>query len=158
MSKSVLILAAVLGSGLIAGVFFAFSTFVMAALGRLPPAQSIATMQSINTTVINPLFMLVLFGTAVLAGYLGYVSYFSWGNIESKLLLFGSLSYIAAIVITLTMNVPLNEALAGLDPAGREAQQYWPEFINKWSFYNHLRAANSTMACGFFATALRNLI
>lgn len=158
MSKSVLILAAVLGSGLIAGVFFAFSTIVMAALDRLTPAQSIAAMQSINITVINPLFMFVLFGTAALAGYLGYVSYFSWGSAESKWLLFGSLAYIAAIVITLTLNVPMNEALAVLDPSAREAQQYWREFINKWSFFNHLRGVFSTMACGFFAMALLNLI
>src|SRR5258705_6992637 len=42
-----------LGAGLVAGVFFAFSSFVMAALARLPPAQAIAAMQSINVTVVN---------------------------------------------------------------------------------------------------------
>ena len=41
-------LASALGCGLVAGVFFAFSTFVMPALKRLPPAHGIAVMQSIN--------------------------------------------------------------------------------------------------------------
>jgi hypothetical protein len=49
-----------LGCGLAAGVFFAFSTFVMPALVRLQPPQGIAAMQSINITAINPLFMIAL--------------------------------------------------------------------------------------------------
>ncbi|MEH2408541.1 anthrone oxygenase family protein [Nostoc sp.] len=60
----VLKLFSALGCGLIAGVFFAFSTFVMNALARLQPAQGITAMQSINITVINPLFMAVFLGTA----------------------------------------------------------------------------------------------
>jgi uncharacterized membrane protein len=48
--------AVALGSGLMAGIFFAFSTMVMPALSRIPPAQAIAAMQSINVVVINPWF------------------------------------------------------------------------------------------------------
>ncbi len=47
----ILTFAAVLGSGLVAGIFFAFSTFVMRALGQLPQDQGIAAMKSINITV-----------------------------------------------------------------------------------------------------------
>ena len=60
----VLTLISALGCGLVGGIFFAFSAFVMKALNRLPPAQGIAAMQSINVTVINPLFMTAFFGTA----------------------------------------------------------------------------------------------
>lgn len=58
-----------LGCGLMAGVFFAFSTFVMKALGALPPAQGIAAMQSINVAVINRWFMAAFFGTALLCSW-----------------------------------------------------------------------------------------
>ena len=44
---------AAIGSGLIAGVFFAFSTFVMRALGRRPPTEGMAAMQAINVAVIR---------------------------------------------------------------------------------------------------------
>ena len=54
-----------LGCGLIAGFFFAFSVSVMKALGKIPPAQGIAAMQSINVVVINPVFLGVFMGTAV---------------------------------------------------------------------------------------------
>ena len=61
---SVLTLVAALGCGLIAGVFFAFSTFVMRALARLSPSEGIAAMQSINITVLNPWFLGAFLGTA----------------------------------------------------------------------------------------------
>ena len=56
----VLMFGTALGCGLIAGVFFAFSAFVMKALARLPAAQAIAAMQSINIVAVTPLFMTAL--------------------------------------------------------------------------------------------------
>ena len=50
-----LILLSALGSGLVAGIFFAFSTFVMSALGRLAPEQGILAMQTINVTELAPI-------------------------------------------------------------------------------------------------------
>ncbi|HLL90834.1 MAG TPA: hypothetical protein VK324_16150 [Tepidisphaeraceae bacterium] len=61
-------LAAALGSGLMAGVFFAFSAFVMRALGRLPAGEAVAAMRAINVAVINPLFLGVFLGTAAGSG------------------------------------------------------------------------------------------
>ena len=59
-----LTLLAVLGCGLGAGIFFAFSSFVMKALSQLPPSEGIAAMQSINVAVLNPWFFSAFFGTA----------------------------------------------------------------------------------------------
>ena len=53
-----------IGCGLVGGVFFAFSTFVMQGLGRLPAPQGAAAMQAINVTAVTPVFMAALFGTA----------------------------------------------------------------------------------------------
>jgi uncharacterized membrane protein len=63
-------LLAALGCGLVAGIFFAFSTFVMKALAQLEPKEGIAAMQWINITVINPWFMTVFLGTAIACFYL----------------------------------------------------------------------------------------
>src|SRR5262245_41534933 len=62
-----LALATCLGSGIVGGVFFAFSTFVMKALGELPASQGVAAMQRINVVVLNRLFLGVFLGTALLA-------------------------------------------------------------------------------------------
>ena len=49
----ILTLLAALGSGLVAGIFFAFSAFIMSALGRVAAQCGIAAMQSINVTVLK---------------------------------------------------------------------------------------------------------
>jgi len=61
-----LVFVAAIGSGITAGVFFAFSSFVIAALKRISPEQGTAVMNSINVTVINPGFMSAFAGTALL--------------------------------------------------------------------------------------------
>ena len=64
--RLVLILSAAIGCALTAGIFFAFSTFVMQALALQPSTAGISAMQSINITVINPWFMTAFFGPAVM--------------------------------------------------------------------------------------------
>src|SRR3712207_4418243 len=102
-----------LGCGLIAGVFFGFSAFVMNALARLQPAQGIAAMQSINITVINPSFMAVFLGTAAACILLAISSLLKWHQPGTAYLLLGSLLYLVGTFgVTIVCNVPLNEALA----------------------------------------------
>jgi len=64
----VLTLLAALGCAMMAGVFFAFSAFVMKALARLPAEQGIGAMQAINVAAVTFAFMAALFGTAVACG------------------------------------------------------------------------------------------
>jgi uncharacterized membrane protein len=71
-------LASALGCGLVAGVFFAFSAFVMPALKRLKPAEGIAAMQAINVAAVTPAFMTVLFGTAAVCGALAVRALLAW--------------------------------------------------------------------------------
>lgn len=66
-----LVFVTAIGSGIVAGIFFAFSSFVMAGLGRIPPVQGIAAMNSINVTVINPSFMSAFLGTGILCLVVG---------------------------------------------------------------------------------------
>jgi len=59
-----LLIFSLIGSGLIAGIFFAFSNFIMEAFGVLTISNGIATMQEINRKVVNPFFFLFFMGTA----------------------------------------------------------------------------------------------
>ena len=83
-----------LGCGLTAGVFFAFSSFVMSGLARLHPAQGIAAMQSLNITVIPSWFMVVFLGTAVGCGFLSVCSLLKWHQPGSQLLFAAGLLYL----------------------------------------------------------------
>lgn len=129
-----------LGCGLVAGVFFAFSTFVMNALARLQPKEGIIAMQSINITAINPLFMLALFGTAAACIFLAVSSVLKWHQPGAAYLLIGSLLYlIGTVLVTIAFNVPLNDALAIAKPDSTEGANLWARYLTNWTFWNHVR-------------------
>ena len=120
---------AALGAGLIAGTFFAFSNFVMAALARLPPAQGIAAMQAINLVVLNRAFLGVLFGTAVACAILALAALLRWEAPEAAWSLIGSLLYLlGTLTVTIAGNVPLNRSLAAVAPADPAAAPIWTGF------------------------------
>jgi uncharacterized membrane protein len=142
-------------SGIVGGVFFAFSTFVMKALAELPAAHGIAAMQRINVVVLGPLFLGVFVGTAVLAGICVLAGFFPWGEPKSFLLLAAGLLYIVgSFGITVALNVPRNERLARMSAESADAAAYWPRYVREWLFWNHLRSAASVAAAGCAAAAL----
>lgn len=150
-----LTLIAALGAGLIAGVFFAFSSFVMKALGRLATAQGIAAMQSINVAVINPAFLGTFFGTGALSLVLAGLAVARWGAPEAVYALAGGLIYVAgSILATVFGNVPLNNALARIAPASEEGAKLWARYLKTWTMWNSVRTAASLAACACFIVAL----
>lgn len=144
-----------LGCGLIAGVFFAFSTFVMGALARIQPAQGIAAMQSINITAIDPLFMGLLFGTAATCLFLAVSSVLKLHQPGAVYLLVGSLLYlIGTVLVTIAFNVPLNDALAKVNPNSIEGASLWARYLTNWTFWNHVRTVAALAAATLLTLAL----
>ena len=149
---AVLTFIGALGSAVIAGVFFAFSSFVMAALGRLPAQEGMAAMRSINVTVLNPVFLGVLMGTGLLCVALCCAGYFRIEQIEGKLILAAGLIYvIGCIGITIACNVPLNDALARAAP---DAVDVWARFRADWTNWNHVRAVAALLSAVSLTAAL----
>ena len=145
---------AAIGCGLVAGVFFAFSTFVMPALARLPAPQGIAAMQSINVVAITPVFMTALFGTAAACVVVAAAAVTEWRGVTSAYLLSGSLSYlVGTIAVTIACNVPLNNALAAVDPNSSDAVWFWQKYVRQWTAWNHVRAVSGLVAAGFLLIA-----
>ena len=150
-------LLAALGCGLIAGVFFAFSSFVMSALARLEPPQGIAAMQSINITVINPLFMEVFMGTALICLFLVASSLLRWRQPSASYILVGSLLYlIGTFGVTVVFNVPLNDALAKVAPSSAEGAKLWASYLSQWTLWNHVRTVGAIAAAAVFTISLRH--
>ena len=153
--KSILIVVSALGSGLVGGIFFAFSNFVMKALARVPPAQGVAAMQSINVVVLNRWFFAVFFGTAVCCLALAISSFARWQKPDAGYLLAGSLLYlIGSIIVTIACNVPLNDALAAVDPSSADAGRVWTDYLKKWTAWNHLRTGAALAAAALFIVGL----
>ncbi|MCD9873993.1 anthrone oxygenase family protein [Streptomyces guryensis] len=145
----------VLGTGLVAGVFCGFSTFVMRGLAALPPAQGVAAMNAINVTAVMPAFMLVFLGSAVLCAVLAVVTFVLWPDDGRVEMLLGSALYLfGSFGVTMVANVPRNEALAKLDPGTPEAAAYWPSYIREWTFWNHVRMVASAGSAVAYVLAL----
>src|SRR6266404_947811 len=152
----VLPFVAALGAGLMAGIFFAFSAFVMTALGRLPPPAGIAAMQSINAAILNPLFFVVFFGTAVLCLLAAVAAIVEWPLPEAFYLIAGSVLYlVGALLVTMQRNVPLNLALDRSNPESAEGALLWLRYLRVWTAWNHVRTVASLAAMAAFILALR---
>jgi len=153
----VLTLISALGSGLMAGFFFAFSVSVMKALGRLPPAQGIAAMQSINVVVINPVFLIAFFGTAVACVAVAISALTTWHKLGAAYLLAGGLLYfVGSFLVTIAFNVPRNNALAAIDPASAAGASLWASYLTAWTAWNHVRTAAALAAAASLTVALRH--
>jgi uncharacterized membrane protein len=151
----VLTFVAALGSGLIAGVFFAFSTFVMQALARRPSHEGIAAMQSINVVVLNRWFLSVFLGTAAICILVPILVLLRWPAPGAAFQLAGSVLYlIGTLLVTIACNVPRNDALARLAPSDLAASAIWTRYVSEWTAWNHVRTAAALAAAAAFTFAL----
>ena len=132
------IVVAIVGAGLITGLLFAFSNFVMRALADLPNDKGMYTMQRVNETIINPVFLALFLGTPVLCSLIAIKSALQLDAPGGLYLLIGALAYlIGPFGITMLFNVPLNNKLAKAEPS--VADEVWPIYQKRWQSWNHVR-------------------
>lgn len=148
----------IVGAGLVGGTFFAFSTFIMAALKRLPDNQGIRSMQQINRTVYTPWFMIPFLGTtlfsvgAILLGAL---------NIDQDLwiaLLSAGLFYAFGVfLVTGIHNVPLNSKLDRVQADDELSSEVWRLYLKVWTRWNHVRTVSAVLSTILFAYVLLHI-
>jgi uncharacterized membrane protein len=148
---------AAVGCGLIGGLLFAFSNFVMKALSQQPPENGIRAMQAINVFILNPLFLIVFLGTALASVFLVVAAVLQRSHLLTPWLLGGCVLYLVGTFgITILFNVPLNDKLASLDPFTADAAQFWPVYLSTWLKWNHVRTVASLAAATLFILAIRH--
>jgi uncharacterized membrane protein len=147
---SILGVLSVVVIGLAAGVFFAFSTFVMGGLRRAADEHAGPAMVGINVDAVRPPFMTVFGGALVVpavAGIVGLVGAYDgawWFVAAAVVYLVGS------VVVTAVANVPLNNRLMGApDPAAE-----WRRYAAPWTRWNHVRTVASAAATAMCALGL----
>lgn len=148
--------ASSLGAGVLAGVFFAFSAFVMRSLAKLPAEQGISAMQSINTTILQSSFMPVFMGTTALSVVLGIASLIKLGKPSALYVVAGSLLvFVGVFLVTSIFNVPLNDTLASVTSGSPEGARTWSDYLDRWVLWNHVRTIASIGALIAFVIAIR---
>jgi len=138
---------AALGAGLMAGVYFAFSTFIMRSLDRLGAERAADAMNAINEVILKSWFMTLFFGTtllyAVLAGYAAFAT-----DLGGRWWLFsaGIIYVVGMFLCTAVFNVPLNNRLAASAENDSLKAETWRHYFVDWTRWNHLRAVCSLIS------------
>lgn len=145
-------IAAAVAAAVSGGALFAFSSFVMPALRRLPDPVGMRAMQAINAAAPTPSFMIVLFGAGALAVGVAVV-----GSTRglAPLVIPAAALYVATLAITAGYHVPRNDALMLLDPGTAEGLAAWRAYVTGWSRMNHMRAATAIAAGALLVAASR---
>jgi uncharacterized membrane protein len=132
-----------------AGIYFAFSAFIMRAFDRLETTQSVAAMNAINKTILGSWFMPLFFGTTIVSVILMIVALANWGDPDSGLMLItGVLYFTGMFVCTAVFNVPLNKLLAGLNEDSTNTAEVWRRYLRTWTGWNHIRTVSLLITCG----------
>ena len=138
-----------LSSALVAGVFLAFSDFIMRALISANPIGAIESMQEINVTVLRSVFLTTFFALVPATIGLSIVSVSNFESGAKSLVLAGTAIYLLTVIlVTIFGNVPMNKKLALMPSSSPEAIYYWRHYGRGWTQLNHLRTI------GAFVTAV----
>ena len=155
--SGIALFAATITMGLMAGVFGLYAHTIMPGLGRTDDRTFVAAFQSIDTAIINPWFMASFFGALVLTGLAAALHLASDDRAALPWIAAALLLYLGTVVITLAVNVPLNNAIKGAGHPDRSAdlasvRKRFNE--TRWAVWNLVRTLASTAAFACLAWAL----
>ena len=142
----------VLAYAMVGGVFLAFSDFIMRALSVTSGHGGPEAMQAINREVFRWVFMALLLGLVPVSLLIAAYGVIAVGGSTGTLMLLAGLTYfVGCFGVTVVFNVPMNEALAGMETSANTTLDYWVQtYLPRWSFWNTVR----TVACGLSAALL----
>ncbi len=127
-------------AALVAGIYAAFSGFIMRSLATLDTASAIAAMNAINTVILKSSFMPLFFGSTIVALLMVLVGLWQWGEPGAHMAFVGGGIYVVGMfIVTAAGNVPLNNALAKAGGDGEEAARIWAHYLERWTRWNTRR-------------------
>lgn len=151
---------AIITTGLLAGVYYAFAVAVMPGLKDADDATFVTTMQRINASIVNPAFMLAFLGAPALTAAAAW----QWsrrpngaGRRGARLALLALGLHLAGLGLTAGANVPLNDALAQAGDPAQMSPAHLAEaraaYEQPWTRRHLLRTGVTVAAFGALAAA-----
>ncbi len=133
------LVAALLTTGLMAGVYVAFSIAVLPGIGRTKDQTFVEAMRAMNVAILNGWFA-VVFGGPLVLGLVALGTRLQVGERGGLAwTALGVALYASTLVVTLSVNVPLNNRLVVTEPA----ESARAGFERPWVRWNVVR----TVAC-----------
>ena len=151
-----LIQLSILAYALVAGVFLAFSDFIMRSLAITGGVGGVEAMQVINREVFRWVFMALFIGMAPVSLLVAvYGGVFVGPGSGTVMMIAGLLYFIGCFGVTVCFNVPLNEALAGMDVSSESTRDFWQQtYVPRWTFWNSVRTVASGLAAALLLFSL----
>lgn len=152
-----LLVASVLCTGLMAGLFFAYDISVMPGLAELDDAAYAAAMQRFNAAIDDsPLFGLVFLAALGLTVAAAIVAFRRKRRAVALPLTVAAVCYLLALVLTVAVNLPLNADLSALgDPASAQnLHAVIDDFKSVWVPANVFRTLLCVLSLGALCAAL----
>jgi len=152
--RTTTLMGATLTMGLMAGVIVLYAHTIMPGLRKTDDRTFVTAFQQIDRAIINPWFMITAFGGAFLLTLAAGIANRGTPAFPPIAAAFGL--YLVVVVITVAVNVPLNDAIkAAGDPARIDVAQVRAQFNEaRWAAANLVRVATSVPAFGLLAWAL----
>ena len=146
---------AAISVGLMAGVYFAFSAFVMQALDAAGRPAGMAAMQSINRIIVRSLFLPLFFASSLACLLLAVFGVMQWGSAGAWQMVIGGTLYVTGMLaVTAAANVPLNNALEATDAGGPDGEAMWRRYMQRWLPWNHVRTVSCTASLVLLVAAI----
>jgi uncharacterized membrane protein len=152
-TTTVLLWFCALGCGLLGGLYFAFSAFIMRALDSAGVPHAVAAMNAVNTQIVRSMFMPLFLGTTLGSAALVVIALSGFPPAAALLLAGGALYVLGMFGVTMIWNVPLNDRLAAAQGTP-DAGVSWSIYYRRWTRWNHVRTLASTGAAALFTAAL----
>lgn len=146
LTTTVLPLLSLLEAGALFGFFYAWVCSTMWGLDAADPRTAIEAMQAMNASVRNAVFAPVFFGTPVITGITAFALYRANQPGPARFYtLATAIIALLAVLLTMLVNVPMNEALAQITaPTDIDAARaIWLAYSPDWQFWNQLRTVTS---------------
>ena len=145
MTISILLCFAAVSVGLMAGIYFAFSVFVLQALDAAGRPVGMAAMQSINRIILKSAFLPLFFASSLACLLLAVFGVMHWASAGAwQMVIGGALYLVGMLVVTAAANVPLNNALEAM----------WRRYMARWLPWNHVRTVSCTVSLVLLISAI----
>ncbi|PSL46371.1 putative membrane protein [Chitinophaga niastensis] len=148
--QKIILLIAATTTGLVAGVFYTWSCSVTTGLARMPDEAYIATIQTFNKAILNPVFFISFLGTLVMLPLATYLNYTSFHSPRFLLLLAATIVYlIGGFGVTAFGNVPLNDMMEAFNLHAASAAEMAAQrirFEQPWNTLNNVRTITSILS------------
>lgn len=146
---------AIISIGLMAGVYFTFSAFVMRSLDVIEKPSGMLAMQSINRVIQRSTFLPLFFASTLACIALAIVAILDLSDPAALATLSGSILYVVGMfVVTVAFNVPLNNALEATNADSSDGDAMWRRYMQRWTVWNHVRTFSCTAAFALLILAL----